>query len=143
MDIDTIIQLFVILVLLIASYRDLKYKKLPIGFAMVIFIVGSFNRLIHLRFDFIIPSIFLFGFGYYLWKKNCIGGADVWLLPAVCPALPFIGLGSMFFIVMAFIILFGVLSVAYAKIYSLLYNDEYIPLIPIILLAYIILVLRY
>jgi len=85
-----------ILIVLIASYFDLKYKEIPnlLTVPTIIFgiIFNSVYSILINEFNFILNSIFIslavFLLSYLLWKFRIWGGGDVKLLTAIGAVLP-------------------------------------------------------
>lgn len=128
--------------LLVFSYQDLFRKRELSGKLIFAFLaIACAYRIVLGEWIFLIPLIVLTMFGFLLNHWNQIGGGDAKLLSVIAVVLPYNGLGSLFIVVIMFIILWGILSVLYGSLFIVLgkhKKGDTIPLVPVILIAYVL-----
>lgn len=132
--------IFSSVVLLYASIIDLKFKKIENWVSIFLIMFGVINRLVFQYNDFYIPTLFLFLFGYLLWRYNILGAGDAKIMASLGPLLPYHGFGSMTFTIGVFILTWSILVTIYTGLYmwQTKRDKDRIPLVPVILMAYLI-----
>lgn len=117
------------------SYQDLKHSEVSNISIIIMFIISIPSLVTNLSIIYVM--LFFFLFTYLLWRLNSIGGADVKIL-SIIPIYILIGAPNKFAGAFIFIMLFGLLASIYGFIAKISIKKKNIPLIPIILIAYIL-----
>jgi len=131
-----------IIVLIVLSYGDYLFKTIN---NKPIFVFGAIGLIISLFTHNFLATVLGMAlmtiFGWVLWQKEAVGGADAKILIALVPYLPFLGIPNMLATLLLFIIIFGLIGLIYAMIWKkgLRLEVDEIPFVPAIMLSYAIL----
>lgn len=141
MIIEYLLLSLIIYALLCFSYQDIKYHELGNKSILSLFIFCLASRFILGNFGIILLFSFLFMLilGYVLWDKKAIGGADAKLLSAISPMFPFNGFANMCAVLFEFLIIFLIIGIVYAFIFSKFTTKKKVPFIPCITICFVLL----
>ena len=90
-----------------------------------------------MSFVFLPFSVFWFFLGFFMWKKEIIGGADVKIL-TILPLYQTFGIPNIFAGQFFFLCIFGITGTIYGLFGQLIQKKKKIPFIPIITLTFLI-----
>jgi Flp pilus assembly protein protease CpaA len=127
-----------IIFLLGASVYDILYHRLGNAPIIIFFLIGmAFRTLTGDAPVTLIVLILIGSLAYYLWQEEVFGGADMKLLIALAPWIPFSGLGNAIGTLFVFTIFFAIIGGLYGIVFIKLFpKSEKVPFIPVILITY-------
>jgi len=119
-----------------SDIKRMEVENLPI---LAMFLVGMGISVWNGQFFSTMLGFALFGtFGWYLWKKEAIGGADVKILAVLPFFMGSIGLPNLLVSLWVFLILMMMVTLPYVVINRLVgRKGKFIPFIPIIAITYV------
>jgi len=126
-----------------ASVYDIFYHSFGNAPIIIFFLIGmAFRTLTGSAPVTLIIMILMGAMAYYLWDTKVFGGADMKLLIALAPWMPFISLADAIGNLFMFTIIFAIVGGLYGIVFNRLYpKTKYVPFIPVIATTYIALLL--
>jgi Flp pilus assembly protein protease CpaA len=129
--------LIVLVILIVASYFDLKKKVVPGGIIYPLLVIGFLASLFPDTYINILIGSVVLGIGAILNKFKLLGGADVLLIVGVILMTPMEFMSVDFFLIFFLFSCIGGL-LFYGIMWALKKHEPYIKFVPCILLGYII-----
>lgn len=135
-----VIAIFILGVVFLAifAYLDIKKGEVENEYVAWMAVVGIMLAIWqhYVSYNLIFSCLLLFLFGLTLWKLNIVGGADVKILATLPLFMPYTS-DLLLYKALLFIIILTIVVVVTGMI-AQRFKKEHIPMIPAILIAYVI-----